>query len=119
MSTPKKPQVYRDVIDEFVQVCKEGQGLIGARRVRAGVWNASATPDFIPDQHTINLLLKRLSAEDREVIAGMLAHAVEVGVFEALKVLEEFEIEPFRDGYEGSPYNDFIGRLADWSWPDA
>ena len=119
MSTPQKPQAYRAVIDELVQVCKHGQGQIGSRRVRAGVWNANATPDFIPDQHAINLLLKRLSAEDREIIAGMLAHAVETGMFETLKALEEFEIEPFKDGYEGSPYNDFIGRLADWSWPDA
>jgi hypothetical protein len=119
MSRPHKTQAYREMIDELVRVCKDGQGQIGARRVRAGVWNANATPDFIPDQHAINLLLKRLSAEDREVIAGMLAHEVVTGVFESLKVLEKFEIEPFKDGYEGSPYNDFIGRLDDWSWPDA
>jgi hypothetical protein len=119
MSTPQKPPAYREMIDELVRVCKDGQGQIGARRVRAGVWNANATPDFIPDQHAINLLLKRLSAEDREIIAGMLAQEVVTGAFETLKVLEKFEIEPFRDGYEGSPYNDFIGRLDDWSWPDA
>ena len=41
------------------------------------------------------------------------------GVFETLKVLEKFEVEPFRDGYEGSPYNDFVGRLDDWNWPEA
>jgi hypothetical protein len=117
MSMIQKPKVYRDMIDELVQVCKHGQGQIGARRARAGVWNGNATPEFIPDQYAINALLKRLSVEDREVIAGMLAHAVETGVFETLKVLETFEIEPFKDGYEGSPYNDFIGRLDDWSWP--
>jgi hypothetical protein len=119
MSKPQKTPAYREMIDELVQVCKHGQGQIGARRVRAGVWNKSATQDFIPDQHAINLLLKRLSAEDREVIAGMLAQEVVTGVFEALKILEKFEVEPFKDGYEGSPYNDFVGRLDDWSWPDA
>jgi len=40
------------------------------------------------------------------------------GVFETLKTLEEFQIEPFTDGYEGSPHNDFVGRLDDWSWPE-
>ena len=44
---------------------------------------------------------------------------VVTGVFETLKVLEQYQIEPFKDGYEGSPFNDFIGRLADWNWPEA
>jgi hypothetical protein len=50
----------------------------------------------------------------------MLAHAFECGVFESLKALEEFEIEPFIDGYEGSPYHDFIGRVDpdQWEWPN-
>jgi hypothetical protein len=118
MSEQQKPRIYRELIDALVQECKHGQGQIGARRAREGVWNQNATPDFIPDQHEINLLLERMSAHDREILAGMLAHQVEVGVFESLKVLEEFQVEPFKDGYEGSPYNDFIGRLADWNWPE-
>jgi len=65
------------------------------------------------------MLLARLSQGDRDVIADMLAQSVVTGVFEALKVLEEFEVEPFTDAYEGSPFNDFIGRLADWEWPEA
>ena len=60
-----------------------------------------------------------MSHQDREILAGMLAHEAELGVFETLKVLEQFQVEPFEDGYEGSPYNDFIGRLADWEWPEA
>jgi hypothetical protein len=64
-------------------------------------------------------LLATLNDDQREVIAGMLAHAFEGGVFETLKALEEFEIEPFLEGYEGSPYHDFIGRVAadQWQWP--
>lgn len=115
MSEPQKSPAYRKMID----VCKHGQGQIGARRVRTGVWNKNATQDFIPDQHAINLLLQRLSTEDREIIASMLSDAVVTGVFETLKVLEQFEVAPFEDGYEGSPYNDFMGRLDDWSWPNA
>ena len=114
-----KPRTYRELIDELVRVCKDGQGQIGARRARNGVWNQNATKDFIPEQHEINLLLKRLSSADREVLAGMLTQEVVTGVFETLKALEQVEIEPFKDGYEGSPFNDFIGRLAGWEWPEA
>src|SRR5689334_3016626 len=106
MSTPQKPQNYRTMIDELVRMCKDGQGQIGSRLAREGVWNKNARHDFIPEQHEINLLLKRLSPADRNIIANMLAESVVTGVFETLKVLEQFEIEPFNDGYEGSPYND-------------
>src|SRR4051812_28773820 len=109
MNEPHKSKIYREMIDELVQMCKEGQGQIGARRAREGIWNRNASTDFIPEQHEINLLLKRLSPADREILAGMLSHAVVTGVFETLKVLEQFEIEPFKEGYEGSPFNDFVG----------
>lgn len=118
MKGPQKPRIYRDIIDTLVLTCQEGQGQIGAERARAGIWNKNATPDFIPDQHKINLLLARMSPDDRETLAEMLASQVEAGVFETLKVLEQFEIEPFKEGYEGSPYHDFIGRLTDWPWPE-
>ena len=119
MSEQQKPRIYRELIDALVQACKNGQGQIGVRRAREGVWNRNATQDFIPEQYEINLLLGRMSVHDREILAGMLAHEVEVGVFETLKVLEQFEVEPFQNGYEGSPFHDFIGRLADWEWPEA
>ena len=119
MSIPEKPSSYRQIIDELVRVCQDGQGQVEPRRVRAGVWNQNATAEFIPEQHQINLLLQRLSAADREVLAGMLAQAVVTGAFETLKVLEEFAVEPFQSGYEGSPYHDFIGRLGGWQWPVA
>lgn len=119
MNKHEKPPKYRDVIDALVQVCKKGQGQIGARRARDGVWNPNATQNFIPDQNKINLLLQRMTAADREILAGMLAHQVEVGVSATLEVLEQFEIAPFEDGYEGNPFHDFIGRLDNWKWPEA
>jgi hypothetical protein len=117
MSRAKKPQNYRAAIDELVHMCRDGQGQIGARRVLEGVWNEHASEHVMLEQHQVNLLLSRLSPTDREIIARLLTRQVETGVFETLKVLEQFGIEPFTDGYEGSPYNDFVGRLDDWSWP--
>ena len=30
----------------------------------------------------------------------------------------EYELPPFDDAYEGTPYHDFMGRLVtDWDWP--
>jgi hypothetical protein len=118
MTMSRKPQNYRHVIDELVRMCHHGQGQIGARHVGDGVWNRNASDSFIPEQHRINLLLERLSTAEREALASMLKQAVITGVFETLKVLEEFQIEPFTAGYEGSPYHDFIGRLNDRNWPE-
>src|SRR5436190_23779552 len=81
MTDPVKPQRYRDLIDHLVEVCHDGQGQIGARRVRAGVWNRNATADVLPDQHEVNLLLARMPAADREIFAALLAKEVELGVF--------------------------------------
>ena len=114
----QKPSNYRAFIDEMVAVCRNGQGQIGARRARAGLWNQNATPDSMSEQHAINVLLARLDVSEREVLAGMLAGEVVTGVFETLKALEQFQIAPFEDGYEGSAFNDFIGRLDDGKWPD-
>jgi hypothetical protein len=72
----KKPPIYRAFVDEMVGVCRDGQGQAGARRVREGVWNRNATPDFLPDQHAINILLARLRPEEREVLSGILAQEV-------------------------------------------
>lgn len=118
MNEPRKSQNYRDLIDALVRVCHEGQGQIGATRVRRGQWNENATPAFIPEQHEINVSLARMPDADREIFARVLSKEVEIGVFETLKVLEQFKLPPFEDGYEGSPSDDFIGRLDGWEWPE-
>ena len=117
MPMPVKPQVYRAVIDRLVDACQNGAGQIGARRVREGIWHPNATTEQLPDQHEINLLLSRMSVTDRESLARLLVGEFEHGVFETLKVLEGSEVAPFENGYEGSAYDDFIGRLNSWGWP--
>src|SRR5262245_58087412 len=112
-----KPQVYRDVIDQLVRVCRNGQGQVGADRVRAGVWHKYATAEHLTDQHEINLLLARLSPADRGILAKILVEEVELGVFETLKAAEQLDTAPFESGYEGSAFNDFVGRLGGWAWP--
>lgn len=108
---------YISVIDALVDECANGQGMVGSRRVRNGVWNESATPDFLPEQHRVNLLLASLSDEQRNALAGVLNEQFTSGVFTALRVLHHAKVEPFDDGVEGSPFNDFVGRLAGWPWP--
>ncbi|MBP7688211.1 MAG: hypothetical protein KA765_09890 [Thermoflexales bacterium] len=113
-----KPKIYRDIVDRLVHECQQGQGQIGPRRVKAGLWNQNAREDCIPDQHKINFLLSELSVEQREILARMLESEFVSGVFETLKALEDYRIEPFLEGYEGSSYHDFIGRLDNWEWPE-
>lgn len=119
MHSDRKPRTYRAIIDELVAVCREGQGQIGPRRALAGVWNPHVDASSAPDQHALNLLLATLPLTDRETIARMLAQEFMSGVFETLKTLESYGVAPFENGYEGSPFHDFIGRLAgDWEWPE-
>lgn len=117
-----KPKIYRDFIDQMVYACNEGAGQLGASRIMNGVWNRNK-PEHLDDfQNGLNNLLKRLEVQDRTLLAKLLAQTFSDGVFETIKVLEEFEIEPFETGYEGSPFNDFIGRLINdedpWEWPE-
>ena len=117
--TSEDRQLYRTLIDELVRECRQGQGQIGPGRVRTGTWNGNAdsAPDGPPDQRRINALLARMGQDDREVLAQMLAEAFQGGMFTTLRVLHHHQVPPFEDGYEGTPFNDFAGRLDDWPWP--
>jgi hypothetical protein len=108
---------YRAVIDRLVHEAKEGQGQIGPKRVRAGVWNTSATVSVMPNEHAINDLLAGMNNEDRKVVARMLEEAYVAGIHDTLVALNEAQIEPFEDGYEGAPFHDLMGRLHGWEWP--
>lgn len=109
---------YRELIDELVQQCKEGQGQIAARRTRDGVWNKNASAKKMPEQHRFNSLLKALTPKQREVLADMLAEQFQGGVHQTLVTLHEHEVKPFDRAYEGTPFHDFVGRLTDWNWPE-
>lgn len=50
--------------------------------------------------------------------AGDAEEAFAAGVHAALVVLHEEGVPPFEDGYAGTPFHDFVGRLHDWEWPD-
>lgn len=106
-------QRYRTLIDRLVRSCREGQGQIPASRARRGVWNFNAItqPDEIPGQQRMNEVLAAISEADRQVLAQMLYDAFCSGVHETLVVLHEEGVPPFDDGYEGTPFHDFIGRL--------
>ena len=111
---------YRDLIDALVLSCNEGQGQIGPRRARAGVWNPSAdSVDDGGEQARINDLLRRLTVEDREVLASLLGETFAGGVHETLVVLHEHHVHPFEEGVEGSPSMDFSGRRLGLEWPSA
>lgn len=124
----KKPAIYREFIDCIVEVCNKGQGQISSRKILSGVWNQNANDEklransvSLQEQYKLNLLLQRLSQDDRELLAGIMEEAFRGGVFETLYYLEDYNIEPFVGGYEGSPHEDFIGRVDKentWNWPE-
>lgn len=122
-ATPEPPEklFYRKLIDDMVRACKGGQGQIGSRRARNGVWNPNATrpdDDLMADQFAFNGLLSKLSPQDREVLATMLEQQFVSGIHESLVILHDAGIRPFDQAEEGTPFHDFVGRLAGWSWPD-
>jgi hypothetical protein len=71
----------------------------------------------MPDQQCINTFLASLNETERDVLAAMLSEAFAGGVHETLVVLHEEQIAPFENGYEGTPFHDFVGRLDNWPWP--
>jgi hypothetical protein len=66
----------------------------------------------------MNTVLAGLCDQDRAVLARMMELCYEAGVHDTLRVLHEHNVPPFGDGYEGTPFHDFMGRLkTDWAWP--
>ena len=108
--------MYRQVIDAMVVSCA-GAGQVSAERVRVGVWNPNADPDTDANQVTMNALLSMLPPEHREALAVLFAEEYASGVYNALQVLRAAELQPFHEGYEGDPSDDFLGRLDGWDWP--
>ena len=55
------------------------------------------------------------AASEGCVLAGVAGDFA--GVYNALQVLRAAELQPFHEGYEGDPSDDFLGRLDGWDWP--
>lgn len=110
--------LYRQMIDAMVVSCA-GSGQVSAERVRVGVWNANAAEvaDVDPHQTRMNEILGSLAPEQREALAVLFAEEYASGVFNTLQVLTAADCEPFTEGYDGDPSDDFLGRLDGWQWP--
>lgn len=101
----------------MVVECVQGQGQVSAHRVRVGVWNSDADQDSLPEQHALNNLLAKLDSTERELLAQLISDEFSSGVFNALNVLHVAAVAPFELGYDGTPTDDFLGRLEGWDWP--
>lgn len=111
--------MYRQMIDAMVVTCA-GAGQVSAERVRVGVWNTNATEvaDVDPSQLAMNQILAVLSPDQRAALAALFAEEYTSGIYNALQVLRAAECEPFHQGYDGDPSDDFLGRLDGWEWPE-
>jgi hypothetical protein len=58
-----------------------------------------------------------MSSEDREILARVLEEEFAGGVHTGLVTLHEAGLVPLDKGYEGTPFDEFVGRLDDWPWP--
>lgn len=112
--------LYRQIIDAMVVSCADA-GQVSAQRVRLGVWNSNAeeSPDAPVEQHEMNVLLASLTPAQRDTLAALFAEEFASGVFNALEVLHAARVANFEAGYDGSPGDDFLGRMDGWDWPAA
>lgn len=108
----KKTKTYREIIDALAHECHNGQGQIVSKWIENNKY---------PEDPEVVEFFKKLSSREKEILTRLVSKSFEDGVFNSLKILETFQITPFEDGYEGSSYNDFIGRLDKnnpWQWPN-
>ena len=75
---------------------------------------------FAQYRRVIDRLVHECQAGQGPIAArgGDALHAFEAGVHAALVALHEERLPPFEDGYEGTPFHDFVGRLQGWDWPE-
>lgn len=111
-------KLYQELIDELAEKSKS---CVDANNIRNGIVPGADTEE-------INTVLKKLTAEDRDVLARFVTETYSSGIFDVLDLLEwyacckdmkisiEGEVLP-TDKFEGIQ-NDFIGRRDDWEWPE-
>lgn len=114
----KATKLYQNLIDEFVTMSKN---CVGANSVKKGFVSGI-------DSEEINSVLKKLTEEDRTILARFVLETYSSAIFDVLDRLEwyacckdmkisiEDEVLP-TDNFEGIQ-NDFIGRANDWDWPE-
>lgn len=110
--------MYRQTIDAMVVACLQGQGQVSAERIRVGVWNPNADAETDPNQVTMNALLGAMEESHRQALSMLVAEEFASGIFNALTVLAAAKIEPFVQGYDGEPSDDFLGRIDGSDWPE-
>lgn len=109
MTEPDPRAAYRQAIDALVDECHNGQGSVLPEWVERGVW---------PIDRSIASALGRFTAEERHLVAKMLRTAYSGAVHDTLRVLEDHEFPALDQAYEGSPFQDFMGRLeSHYDWP--
>ena len=113
--------LYRQMIDAMAVTCVTGEGQVSAERVRVGVWNANAheIEDVDPTQQAMNDLIAGLTVDQRTTLAAIVADEFSSGIYHALQVLHAARLTPFEEGYDGTPGDDFLGRLEGWDWPES
>ena len=58
-----------------------------------------------------------LEESHRQALSALFAEEFASGIFNALTVLTAAHLEPFHEGYEGDPSDDFLGRIDGSPWP--
>ena len=59
----------------------------------------------------------RLTDSDREIVARLLEESYVGGIHDTLVAVYDAQLPPSDDGYEGSPFHDFMGRVQGWDRP--
>ena len=113
----KATKLYQEFIDELAEKSKS---CVDANNIKKGI-----VPGI--DTEEINAVLKKLTEEERNVLAKFVTETYSSGIFDVLDLMEWYacckdmkitidgEVLP-TDKFEGFQ-NDYIGRREDWEWP--
>jgi hypothetical protein len=112
---------YKAIIDELVT--KTGQGVHERLVVEVGIWSKA------PHEVAANDFIRSLSPEQRRMLGRMLHDVRQSAIFDVLALLSwwistrevglTFRGNPMPTELSGEGlHGDYIGRLADWQWPN-
>ncbi len=113
-------EIYRNIIDELVKMSRSCADANAVKKGNIQGIDAEVTG--------ANDILNRLSDRERDILAGFILDVYHAGIYDTLEQLEwlrcckdmvitvEGEVLPMGK-YEGIAC-DYIGRRADWVWPE-